>query len=159
MFIKPDYNVENIYAIDLNELKSRGINAFLFDLDSTLMASKSGFYTEKTLEWLQNVKKDFFVGVVSNNDNLAYEEKVLNVSDFPVVFSAHKPEIKVARKFMRDYSLDASKTVFVGDRPLTDIVCGKRLGCVTILVDSITAEMEKPIVRFARACERSFIRR
>ncbi len=159
MFIKPDYNLENIYAIDLAELKSQGIEVFLFDLDSTLMASKSGFYSEKTLEWLKEVRKYFFVGVVSNNNCLDYKEKVTAVSDFPVVFSAGKPDIKIAQDFMCKHKLEASKTVFVGDRPLTDILCGKRLGCKTILVDSITADIEKPIVRFARACERSFIRR
>ena len=40
MFLKPDYNLESIYAIDLEDLKSQGIKALLFDLDSTIMASK-----------------------------------------------------------------------------------------------------------------------
>ena len=91
MFIKPDYNLKNIYEINLDELKSLGINALLFDLDSTLMGSKTGCYTSETLEWLEKVKKDFFVGVVSNNGNPAYIEKVTACSDFPVVFSALRP--------------------------------------------------------------------
>ena len=37
MFLKPDYNLKSIYNIDLDELKAAGINALLFDLDSTLM--------------------------------------------------------------------------------------------------------------------------
>ena len=45
MFIKPDYNLKSIYDIDLDELQKQGIKAMLFDLDSTLMASKSGTYT------------------------------------------------------------------------------------------------------------------
>ena len=40
MFLKPDYNLENIYAIDIEDLNTRGIKAILFDLDSTIMASK-----------------------------------------------------------------------------------------------------------------------
>ena len=80
MFIKPDYNLKNIYEIDLDDLKNQGINALLFDLDSTIMGSKTG--------------------------------------------------------------------------------CGKKLGCKkTILVDSITANIEKPIVRFARKLERVFIKK
>lgn len=159
MFLKPDYNIENIYAIDLEELKSQGINALLFDLDSTLMGSKTGFYTEKTLEWLNKVKKDFFVGVVSNNNSPAYIEKVTACSDFPVVFSARKPNIKVTQKFMTEHNLKPETTCFVGDRPLTDIMCGKNLGCKTILVDSITADIEKPIVRFARWLERLSVKK
>jgi len=91
MFIKPDYNLKNIYEIDLEGLKNQGINALLFDLDSTLRGSKTGCYTEKTLAWLEKVRKDFFVGVVSNNNNSEYIEKVTACSDFPVVFKAHKP--------------------------------------------------------------------
>ena len=44
----------------------------------------------------------------------------------------------------------------IGDRPLTDILFGKLLGCKTVLVDSISWQEEKPIVRFARNLERVF---
>ena len=158
MFIKPDYNLKNIYEINLEELKNQGINALLFDLDSTLMGSKTGYYTAETLSWLEKVKQDFFVGVVSNNNNPVYIEKVTACSDFPVVFEAHRPDIKVAKSFMEKHNIKAETTCFVGDRPLTDVLCGKNLGCKTILVDSITADIEKPIVRFARKLERCFIK-
>ena len=52
MFIKPDYDLKSIYDIDLEDLKQQGINALLFDLDSTLMASKTGCYADETLNWL-----------------------------------------------------------------------------------------------------------
>ena len=159
MFIKPDYDIENIYAIDLEELKSQGINALLFDLDSTLMGSKTGYYTEKTVEWLNNVRKDFFIGVVSNNYNPEYMKKVQSCTDFPIAFEAHKPDTKLAKIFMEDTHIKPETTCFVGDRPLTDILCGKRLGCKTILVGSITADIEKPIVRFARWLERLSIKK
>ncbi len=159
MFLKPDYNLKSIYDIDLDELKNKGINALLFDLDSTLMASKTGLYTKKTLEWLDKVKKDFFVAVISNNNNQEYINKVKEVSDFPIVFEARKPNIKTTEKFMSTHNLTATCTAFVGDRPLTDILCGKRLGCTTILVDSISADIEKPIVRFVRKLERCTIRK
>ena len=154
MFIKPDYNIKNIYEIDLEELKAKGITALLFDLDSTVMGSKRGYYDKKTLEWLNMVRKDFFIGVVSNNYNPEYIKKVSDCTDFPIVFEAHKPDTKVAKQFMDKHNLKPETTCFVGDRPLTDTLCGKKLGCVTILVDSITADTEKPIVRFARWLER-----
>ena len=59
---------------------------------------------------------------------------------------------------MEKHNIKAETTCFVGDRPLTDVLCGKNLGCKTILVDSITADIEKPIVRFARKLERCFIK-
>ena len=154
MFLKPDYNLKSIYDIDLDELKSKGIKSMLFDLDSTLMASKSGVYDDKMLKWLSKVQQNFFIGVVSNNHNSEYMEKVKSVTNFPIVFHARKPDTKVAEKFMEEHHLKGNTTAFVGDRPLTDTLCGKKLGCTTILVDSITADKEKPIVRFARKLER-----
>lgn len=159
MFVKPDYNLENIYAINLTELKRRGIKALLFDLDSTIMASKSGCYSDETSQWLETVRKDFFIGIVSNNEKTTYIEKVKACTDFPCVFAAHKPDIKVAQAFMDEYGLRAAETAFVGDRPLTDILCGKRLGCMTILVDSITAKTENLPTRFVRRLERICIKR
>lgn len=158
MFLKPDYNLKNIYEIDLEELKNKNIKALLFDLDSTLMASKSGEYTQKTLEWLNAVNKDFFVGIISNNNNPSYIERVKKVTTYPVVFSAGKPDIKIAKAFMAEHNILPQNTAFVGDRPLTDTLCGKKLGCMTILVDSITADTEKPLVRFARKLERLTIK-
>lgn len=159
MFIKPDYDLKSIYDINLEELKNKGIKALLFDLDSTLMGSKTGCYTEKTLSWLENVKKDFFVGVVSNNHNPVYMSKVAKCTDFPIVFQAGKPDTKITKNFMKQNDLTPETTCFVGDRPLTDVLCGKRLGCTTILVDSITADIEKPIVRFARWLERCSVKK
>lgn len=159
MFLKPDYNLKSIYDINLEELEKSGIKAMLFDLDSTLMASKSGKYSEEMLEWLDKVKSKFFVAVVSNNKNEKYIEKVKKVSDFPLLFNAAKPDIKNVKKFIEKYNLTEKDCVLVGDRPLTDILCGKRLGCKTILVDSITADSEAKIVRFVRKLERLSIRK
>ncbi len=159
MFLKPDYNLKRIFDINLDELKAKGINAMLFDLDSTLMASKSATYSKEILDWLEIVKKDFFVGVVSNNNNQNYIDKVTAISDFPLLFKAAKPKPDFAQKFMRDHNLEPKNTVLVGDRPLTDVWCGKRLGCMTILVDSITAETENLPTRFVRKLERICVKK
>ena len=159
MFIKPDYNLKRIYDINLEELKSDGICAILFDLDSTLMASKSGVYSEEMKSWLEKVRKDFFIAVVSNNKNSEYISKVKAISDFPLLFCAAKPDTKKVSEFIKQHNFTPDKCVLVGDRPLTDILCGKKLGCKTILVDSVTAESEKKIVRFVRFLERLSIRR
>lgn len=59
MRIKPDYNLESIYDIDTNELKSKGIKGIFFDLDSTVMQSKTGKFTKKTLDFFKRFAKRF----------------------------------------------------------------------------------------------------
>lgn len=154
MFIKPDYNLKSIYDIDFEELKNLGIKALLFDLDSTLMASKSGIYSSETLEFLNQARKNFFIAVVSNNKNENYINKVKAISDFPLLFNAGKPCTNKIIKFLKENSLSVKDCAIIGDRPLTDILCGVKLGCKTILVDSITADSESKIVRFVRWLER-----
>ena len=56
MFIAPDYNIESIYDIDIEELKKRKIKGLFFDLDSTLMKSKSGKFAYKTIQFIDYLK-------------------------------------------------------------------------------------------------------
>lgn len=157
MFLKPDFNLKNIYDIDLSLLKELGIKAIFFDLDSTIMVSKSAEYSEKMENWLQEVKKDFFIAVISNNKKSEYIEKVKNISNFLIIGNAKKPSTKVIRKVLADINILAEEVVIVGDRPLTDIFAGQRLGAKTILVGSINAENEGIPTRFVRWLERRFI--
>lgn len=154
MFVKPDYNFKKIFDIDLAQLKNSGVKALLFDLDSTLMPSKSAKYPEDILKWLDEVRKEFFIAVVSNNKNPHYIKKVEEISDFPLLFDAKKPKVEKVKEFLKRHSINSKDCAIVGDRPLTDILCGIKLGCKTILVDSITADTESKLVRFVRFLER-----
>lgn len=159
MFIKPDYNLKSIYDIDLDELQKQGIKAMLFDLDSTLMASKSGVYTDEVYSFIRKVEEKFFIAVVSNNKNPDYISKVKKITHFPILFEACKPRTGKVRQFLEKHNIDVKDCVLVGDRPLTDILCGKFLGCKTVLVDSITASTESKLVRFVRKLERLTVKK
>lgn len=159
MRLKPDYNLKDIYEIDLNDLKSKGIKLILFDLDSTLMVSKSANYLDKTKEWLNEVQQEFSIAVVSNNNKGKYLDKVRKVSDFDILGSCAKPDTKKIENYISQRGFLVSECVMVGDRPLTDILCGKRLGCLTILVGSINAENEGIPTRFVRWLERLTIKK
>ena len=111
------------------------------------------------IKFLVSQNRKFFMAIVSNNKNPEYIKKVTAVSNFPILFNAKKPSTKETEKFLKTHNIEAKDCVLVGDRPLTDILCGKLLKCKTILVDSITADSEKPIVRFVRALERLSIRK
>ncbi len=159
MILKPDYNVVSLFDIDFKEIKSLGINAVLFDLDSTVMPSKSGEYPAKVKELLNDLKQNFVVAIISNNKRKDYIDKVQAQSSFPVIGHANKPSPKVMRKFIRSVNISPSETIVIGDRPLTDILAGKLLGAKTILVDSITKDTENKQTRFVRKLERLVIRK
>ena len=154
MIIKADYEAKTIYEINYDKLKQDGIKVIAFDLDSTVMKSKSGTFSEQTLKLFENLKKDFSLIIISNNHNLEYIAKAAKQVDFPVLANAKKPRTKVSQGFFKENGINCGEMVMIGDRPLTDILFGKFLGCKTELVDSINWYEEKPIVRFVRSLER-----
>lgn len=157
MLLRPDFNLKNIYEIDLQLLKEQGIKAIFFDLDSTIMVSKSGEYHDRTENWLKEVSKDFFIAVITNNKKYEYIEKVKSVSNFQIIGNAKKPSTKAMKKLLTEINITAKEVVIVGDRPLTDILAGKLLGAKTVLVGSINAENENIPTRFVRWLERRLI--
>lgn len=159
MFLKPDYNLDSIFDIDFDELKKHGIKVILSDLDSTVMPSKSGEFPPKVKEWINNLLKNFKFAIISNNKSTDYINKVKSQCDFDVIGCANKPSAKVMREYITAKGYSSEETVMIGDRPLTDILAGKFLGCKTILVDSITKDTEKPIVRFVRFLEKLSIKK
>ena len=158
MFIKPDYNLKNIYEINFEELKTMGIKCIMFDLDSTIMVSKSAAFLPETIEWFNTFIKDFEVAIISNNFNKEYIENASRIAPCRVIGAARKPNPKVMKAYLDEIGIKPEEAVMVGDRPLTDILGGIRLGCKTILVGSINPNENWP-TKLVRALERSTIKK
>ncbi len=158
MFLKPDYNLKNIYEIDFVKLKDEGIKCLMFDLDSTVMVSKSSTFLPETVEWFNTFIKDFEVAIISNNKNEKYLEEASKIAPCRVIGRAAKPNPEVMRNYLNSVGIKPEYAVMIGDRPLTDILAGKRLGCKTILVGSINPKENLP-TKIVRALERSTIKK
>ena len=158
MFIKPDYNLKNVYEIDFNELKQQGIKCIMLDLDSTIMISKSATLLPETLNWFNTFLKDFNVAIISNNPSEKYIENASKIAPCRVIGKAKKPNPAIMRAYLDEIGIKPEEAVMVGDRPLTDILAGKFLGCKTILVGSINPKENWP-TRLVRALERSTIKK
>lgn len=157
MFLKPDYNLKNVYDINFDELKQKGIKCLMFDLDSTVMVSKSANFLPETVEWFNTFLNNFNVAIISNNKNDEYIAKVSQIAPCKVIGRANKPNPKIMSDYLISINVAPENAVMIGDRPLTDILAGKLLGCKTILVGSINKTENLP-TRFVRALERSTIR-
>lgn len=155
--LKADYVLGHVTNIDLKELKNKGIKGLIFDLDNTIMAPHTGVLTEDVEQWLKEVEKDFKIAVVSNNQKMNYIKKAADVIGCPVYGQAKKPRVKIIHQTLAKMELDGKDVAVVGDRPLTDIWVGKRLGSITILVEPLMKDKENNFVKFLRKLERSFI--
>lgn len=159
MLVKPTHIVQDITTIDLDALWASGIRGLIFDLDNTIMAPSAGVLEEHIQDWLNQVReKGFRCIVVSNNPRMAYLKKAEAHLEMQVIGNAGKPRRKSLRQALSILSLRAEEVAIIGDRPLTDIWGGQRLGTTTILVDPLTKATEHQIVQFLRKLERLFVK-
>lgn len=158
MLVKPSLIIDDITRIDLAALKSAGIRGFIFDLDNTIMAPHTGALEDRIAAWLTILQADGFKCLVlSNNKKADYcqlAEKVLNI---PVISHAAKPRRAKFRQALEMMGLLANEVAMVGDRPLTDIWVGQRMGAYTILVDPLIKHSEKVYIKVLRRMERMFV--
>jgi len=159
LLLKPDFIFDSIYDIDIIKLSEMGIKALFFDLDSTLMKSKSAKFSYKTLQYLKDLSSSFKLAIITNNTNIDYINEAKKQTDIPIYYHARKPRIGTLKLACADLEVQMRETAMVGDRPLSDILGGKNAGMTTILVDSISKHEESPLVRFVRFLERLTIQK
>jgi len=157
MRLKPTYIVERVTDINLDDLKKENIKGLVFDLDNTLMPPNTEEYPKDIFEWLTHVKNDFKIVILSNNPEKDYVQRAGEIAGCLAYEKAGKPRRKAAVQALKDIDLLPEQVVMVGDRPLTDIWVGQRLGMTTILVDPIMKKEEIAIVKCLRKLERLFV--
>lgn len=134
----PDMYEKNIYSIDYESLKNRGIKCILFDLDNTLVPYNKKTITKKLQNLVEELKEmDFKVIIFSNNTKKRVEpfKKALRVD---CLVNAKKPFVMNYNKIIKIYKLNQSQVVMIGDKIVTDVLGGNKAGITTILVNPIS---------------------
>ena len=158
-FLHPTYLIDgDITDIDLDILEHDGIRGLIFDLDSTLLAPHSGILTLEVANWLDKAKSRFKVAIVSNNSREPYLSQVRNLLDMPVIGCAAKPHRRGFREALQLFELLPHQVAVIGDRPLTDVLGGKRAGMKTVLVWPLKSMNEPSWITMFRKLERCIIR-
>ncbi len=157
--LQPTYTYHSdITTVDLKRLKNDGIQGIILDLDSTIMAPRSGLIDERVSHWLAEAEQHFKLAVVTNNKNVKYLEKAANCLPMPLVGHAAKPSRKILFTVLDKLDLAPENAVLIGDRPLTDILAGKRAGMKTCLVTPLSTMREHVLVQYLRKLERLVIK-
>jgi uncharacterized protein len=133
-------------------LRANQIEGLILDVDETLVPIRETVITPDLARWAEKMKQVASIWLVSNNlshNRIASIAKALNV---PYFFGARKPSRRKLLLAAHKMNLPVEKIAMVGDRLLTDVVAGNRLGMFTILVepmvDSAIAERPYPIRNF-----------
>jgi len=160
VFLRPTLSIDgDVTDIDLGQLREAGIKGIILDLDSTLVAPRSGQLTPATEAWLKSAREHFQLAVVSNNRRVDYLKPLEEVLGMPVIGDARKPSRQAILFVLKQLQLTPEEAVLVGDRPLTDVWAGMRVGMKTILVHPLKTMNEPGWIKFIRRLERLFVQR
>jgi len=153
----PKLYVESIFHIDLELLKSHGIEAIITDLDNTLVPWVECQSNPRLLEWLAQVQQaGFKVCLVSNalERRLGHFRTALGIPGFS---RANKPSRRAFLQALALLGSSPKNTAMIGDQVFTDILGGNRLGLYTILVPPL-CQREFLGTRILRLVERLVLR-
>jgi HAD superfamily phosphatase (TIGR01668 family) len=159
-FLKPTLIYDDdVTKVFLEDLKKLGVEGLILDLDNTIMAPKSARLDPPVNDWLDIMRKNFKIVVLTNNKKAFYLEAVRQVLDLPVIGFAKKPWSCGVHEALDILKLPNDKIAVIGDRPLTDTWLGQRFGFKTVLVRALTAHIEPRWKYLLRKLEWSFVNR
>lgn len=133
----PDLYIKNIYELNLDYLKKKGILGILVDLDNTLLPWNKDSIDEKLKNWINECSSSGIkLCIVSNNKPRRIKDcaKKLNI---PAVSGVIKPRKKAFLKALKILNMNPEQVAVVGDQIFTDILGAKRLGLFAILVEPL----------------------
>lgn len=155
----PDMYQKNIYVIDYESLKNRGIKCIIFDLDNTLTSPSSIKTSKKLIKLIDDLyEMNFKVVIMSNNfkKRIAPIKEALRVDCLAL---AMKPLTFGFYKILKRYHLQKSEVVIIGDQLLTDIWGGNKTGITTILVNPVSLVDDITWTKFNRILEKWIVKR
>lgn len=138
-FLAPTLYYRHVTDIDLDELRSRGIDTLLVDIDNTILPRDTGLLADELGDWARALLGEGFkVCLVSNNWH-AHVKRVADAVGLCMVSKALKPLPFGFRKAARLLGSDPHKTAIIGDQMFTDVLGGNLLGMTTVLVQPLSA--------------------
>jgi HAD superfamily phosphatase (TIGR01668 family) len=151
--LSPDYYLRSVSDIDLDALRGRGVDTLLVDLDNTLLPRDTSAVPESARRWAASLsERGFKVCLVSNN----WHQRVSEVADelgMDLVAKAVKPLPFAFLRALHKVGSKRSQAAVVGDQMFTDVVGGKLLGMVTVMVLPLS-ESDLPHTLALRRIER-----
>lgn len=136
----PDIYAKNIYTINYNKLKDKGIKCLVFDLDNTLVPVKAKMATREVETFIRRLCQNKFTVILMSNSPKKRVSLFKKNLDIPVFSFSMKPLKRKYKKMLKEYGFDLSEVACIGDQIMTDIWGANRMGFTSILVDKMTKE-------------------
>jgi len=134
--LQPDLIVQGtILQLTPDILQRHHLKGLVLDVDETLVPFRAAQISEELVPWVKEVREIASLWLVSNNISEARIRRIAKSLDLPYIYGAGKPSRRKVRKAVEAMNLPVEQVGMVGDRLLTDVLAGNRLGMFTILVE------------------------
>ncbi len=139
-------------------LKSLGVKGMVLDLDNTIVPGTKSEVPPDVKAWIEEAKeKGFKLCIFSNTLRIRRLGKISRETGIDYVRGSFKPRKGGLRKALDFMGVEPEESVMIGDRLLTDIWGGNRMGMWTILVEPLRGG-EGTATKIFRHLERFLLR-
>jgi HAD superfamily phosphatase (TIGR01668 family) len=137
-FLQPDLVLgDSVLSLTAEQLQHYNLQGIVLDVDETLVPMRSAIASDALITWIASLKPSFKIWLVSNNVSQTRIGGIAKTLDVPYLSGALKPSRRKLYQAVKAMNLPADRVAMVGDRLMTDVLAGNRLGMFTILVDPI----------------------
>jgi hypothetical protein len=133
-WLRADAVAAGITAIDLGELRARGIAGAIVDLDNTLVGYRTREPELAAARWIAAAVAAGMRVVILTNNAQPWVLGVANGLGVPCIANARKPLPHGFRRALARLDLPRERVVVIGDQFFTDVVGAKLFGLAVILV-------------------------
>lgn len=149
----PDIYQENIFKIDYEALKSRGIKCLIYDLDNTIIPIYERLPKDETKDLFESLKTRGFNIYIASNSISARVKPVAETLKVNFISSAEKPDIEKVNEIVESSKYGLDEIAIIGDSMMDDVLCGNTIGITTVLIDQLDKK-EFPTAYIKRIKER-----
>jgi HAD superfamily phosphatase (TIGR01668 family) len=152
--LQPTESVEGVWNLRPEDLRARGIEGLLLDLDNTVVAWNGMEIPEAVAGWAAEARRQGLrLCICSNARGGGRVRAIAEMLGAEYVAPAGKPGGRGVRRAMEMLGTLPHTTVLVGDQLFTDILAGNRQGLRTVLVEPLS-ERDFPATKISRWLER-----
>lgn len=158
--LKPDLIYKGVPYIAYEDLKQRGVEGILLDIDNTLI-DYTKHLSKEMIDWVYDAKKEGFkVCILSNSNKM---EKIIPIAEtlgIKYVSFAKKPAKSGFLKASKLLDTEVTKLAMIGDQVFTDVLGANRVGMTSVYVEPINkkeywyTKWKRPIESFILYCFR-----
>jgi HAD superfamily phosphatase (TIGR01668 family) len=155
--LTPHLQLNSVVELTADDLRARGIEGLLMDVDCTLKHHYASVVLPEAGEWLAKLRAAGIRLCLVSNGMPARIAPLARELGVQYVAQAFKPLPLGCRAALRKLGLPPERVALVGDQLFTDVLAGRLVGLFTVLVRPTTVE-EPWITRLKRPLERRLLR-